>query len=165
MRRPIAAPIPRVPPVTNATLPPSSPVPAQSARACGSMVVDIRLCLLSAWSVVRALGQPCPELGPDLVLGLGARHEADVAARARQVRDVLAGDEVQQRDRRLTRGDVVGAGGHDKQVLLDAPQVDALPAQLDAAADEPVLLVHPRRPLPPRLARERRDGWLPPAPP
>src|ERR1700730_4534493 len=114
--------MPRVPPVTKAT------------RPCkrGRLTVDsVRLLMTDMssllTSVARAPAQPVGELGPDLMLGLRARHEPDVAALAVEIRDVLARDQVEQRDRAVRWGDVIGSRGHHEQVLFDPRQVDAFP--------------------------------------
>ncbi|MDQ6807598.1 MAG: hypothetical protein M3065_22195 [Actinomycetota bacterium] len=52
-----------------------------------------------------------------------------MTARPVKVRYVLAGDEVEERQCVRPRRDVVGPGGDDEQILLDASQVHALAAQ------------------------------------
>src|SRR3954462_11968988 len=159
--RQIAAPMPRVPPVTRATRP-SSLLPARSTFWL-SCVVALPFSPLSpraAWgcccSAIRALAEPLGEVGPDLLARPRAGHQADVAAGPVEVRDTLAADHVEERQRALARRDVVGAGGDDEHVLVDLAQVDALAADPHALAHEAVLLVHERDPLPVRLVRERR---------
>src|SRR4051812_1927876 len=159
--RQIAAPMPRVPPVTRATRP-SSLLPARSTFWL-SCVVAIPFSPLSpraAWgcccSAIRALAEPLGEVGPDLLARPRAGHETDVAAGPVEVRDVLAADHVEQRERALARRDVVRARGDDEHVLVDLAQVDPFAADPHALAHEAVLLVHERDPLPVRLARERR---------
>src|SRR3954470_23787425 len=155
--RQIAAPMPRVPPVTRATRP-SSLLPARSTFWL-SCVVAIRSVLSlrvlrgvrCCCSAIRALAEPLGEVGPDLLARPRAGHEADVAAGPVEVRDVLAADHVEQRERALARRDVVRAGGDDEHVLVDLAQVDALAADPHALAHEAVLLVHERDPLPVRL--------------
>src|SRR4051794_981222 len=152
-RRLIAAPIPRVPPVTRATRPDSRP-----GRVAGAGLVSVTLMRNPPPSVslVRALRQPLGDLRPDLVARLRARHQADVTARPVQVRHVLGADEVEHGQRAGPRCDVIRAGRHHQQVLVDPPQVDAAAAQAQRAPDQPVLLVHPGDPLPVRASRERR---------
>src|SRR4051794_25315006 len=166
--RQIAAPMPRVPPVTRATRP-SSLLPARSTFWLSCVVairslLSLRVLRGCCCSAIRALAEPLGEVGPDLLARPRAGHQADVAAGAVEVRDVLAADHVEQRERALARRDVVRAGGHDEHVLVDLAQVDALAADPHALAHEAVLLVHERGPLPVRLGRERRGGG-PPRPP
>src|SRR3954449_10831848 len=136
--RQIAAPMPRVPPVTSATRPSSlSPTRATFWLSCVvAICLSLRLSL-----AVRALAEPLGEIGPDLLARPRAGHEADVPAGPVEVRDVLAAHHVEQRQRALARGDVVGPGGHDEHVLVDLAQVDALAAQAQALAHKAVLLV------------------------
>src|SRR3954464_220621 len=158
--RQIAAPMPRVPPVTGATRPSSlSPTRAAFWLSC---VVAMSSLSLSLPLAVRALAEPLGEVGPDLLARPRAGHEADVPAGPVEVRHVLAADHVEQRQRALARGDVVRAGGDHEQVLVDLAQVDALAADPQALPDEAVLLVHVGDPLPVRLARERRVVRHPP---
>src|SRR3954469_25834811 len=112
--KPIAAPMPRVPPVTNATR--SLSLSPDGACVCSRFSVT-DMCF-SPSSAVRALAEPVGEFGPDLLLRLGFRHEPDVATGAVEVRDVAARHEVEQRQRARRGRDVVGAGGHDQQVLV-----------------------------------------------
>src|SRR3954463_13536479 len=127
--RQIAAPMPRVPPVTRATRP-SSLLPARSTFWL-SCVVAIPFSPLSppaAWGccspATRALAEPLGEVGPDLLARPRAGHQADVAAGPVEVRDILAADHVEQRERALARRDVVRARGDDEHVLIDLAQVD-----------------------------------------
>src|SRR3954451_19625692 len=139
----IAAPMPRVPPVTSATRPERRP-----GRVAGAGLVSVTLMrILRPLSLVRALREPLGDLRPDLLARLRARHEADVAAGPVEVRHVLGGHEIQQRHGARPRSDVVRPGRDDEQVLVDPPQVDEPAAQPQRAAHEPVLLVHPRDPL------------------
>src|SRR3954466_9612218 len=158
--RQIAAPMPRVPPVTSATRP-SSLSPTRAAFWLSCVVAMSSLSLFSSLAV-RALAEIIGEVRPDFLARPRAGHEADVATRPVEVRDVLAADHVEQRQRPLARGDVVGAGGDDEQVLVDLAQVDALAADPQALAHQAVLLVHEGDPLPVRLARERRVVGDPP---
>src|SRR3954465_14090434 len=153
--RQIAAPTPRVPPVTSATLP-SSLLPARVTFCVLSCVVAIALSFSGSCLAVRALAEPLGEVGPDFLAPPGAGHQPDVSARPVEVRDVLAADHVEQRERALARRDVVRAGGDHEDVLVDLAQVDALAADPHALAHQAVLLVHERDPLPVRLPRERR---------
>src|SRR3954470_5614688 len=139
--RQIAAPMPRVPPVTSATRP-SSLSPTRATLPV-SWVVAMSLSSLPLSSAVRALAEPFGEVGPNLLARPGAGHEADVPAGPVEVRDVLAAEHVEQRQRPLARSDVVGPGRHDQDVLVDAGEVDAPAVEPHAAADEAVLLVHP----------------------
>src|SRR4051794_21838541 len=157
--RQIAAPMPRVPPVTSAVRP-SSLSPTRATFCCSCVVAMAGLPSLSL--AVRTLVEPLGEVGPDLLARPRAGHQADVPAGAVEVRDVFAADHVEQRERSLARGDVVGAGGHDEYVLVDLAQVDALAADPQALAHQAVLLVHEGDPLPVRLARERRGVGPPP---
>src|SRR5919202_4172477 len=162
--RQIAAPMPRVPPVTRATRP-SSLLPTRSTFWLSCVVAIVSLLsqvLPGCCLAVRALAEPLGEVGPDLLARARAGHEADVAAGPVEVGHVLAADHVQQRQGPLARGDVVGAGGDDEHVLVDVAQVDPLAADAQALAHQAVLLVHERDPLPVRLARERRDFGHPP---
>src|SRR3954447_1812814 len=158
--RQIAAPMPRVPPVTSATRP-SSLSPTRAAFWLSCVVAMSSLSLFSSLAV-RALAEPLGEVRPDLLARPRAGHEADVATRPVEVRDVLAADHVEQRQRPLARGDVVRAGGHHEQVLVHLAQVDALAAKPQALAHQAVLLVHEGDPVPVRLARERRVVGHPP---
>src|ERR1700730_8180603 len=124
----IAAPIPRVPPVTNATR------PCKRGRLTFDSVglvatTDILSPNSVANSMARATGQPVRELGPDLMFGLRTGHQTDVSAWALQVGDVLARDQIKQWDGAGRWGDVVRVGCHHEQVLLDPPQVHPLAAQ------------------------------------
>src|SRR4051812_1401524 len=157
--RQIAAPMPRVPPVTSAVRP-SSLSPTRATFCCSSVVAMAGLPSLSL--AVRTLVEPLGEVGPDLLARPRAGHEADVPAGAVEVRDVLAADHVEQRQRALARGDVVGAGGHDEHVLVDLAKVDALAADPHALAHQAVLLVHEGDPVPVRLPREWRVVGHPP---
>src|SRR3954452_25529457 len=143
--RQIAAPMPRVPPVTSAVRPSSlSPTRATFRLSC---VVAMSLSLPLSSLAVRALAEPLGEIGPDLLAPPRAGHEADVPAGPVEVRDVFAADHVEQRQRALARGDVVRAGGDHEHVLVHLPQVDALAADAQALADQAVLLVHERDPV------------------
>src|SRR4051812_42183362 len=166
--RQIAAPMPRVPPVTRATRP-SSLLPARSVFWLSCVVamrsvLSLRVLRGSCCSAIRALAEPLGEVGPDLLARPRAGHEADVAAGPVEVRHVLAADHVEQRQRALAGRDVVRAGGDHEHVLVDLAQVDALAADPHALAHQAVLLVHERDPLPVRLARERRGVGPPPRP-
>src|SRR4051794_2680950 len=112
----IAAPIPRVPPVTSATRPSSErgPVPA----ACGAVSVAIA-CSSPLVLAIRARFEPVGYVRPDLLPRARAGHQADVAPRPVEVRHVLARDQVKQRAGARRRRDVVGAGGDHEQVLVD----------------------------------------------
>src|SRR3954451_15043268 len=125
--RQIAAPMPRVPPVTSATRP-SSLSPTRATLPV-SWVVVMSLSSLPLSSAVRALAEPFGEVGPDLLARPGAGHEADVPAGPVEVRDVLAADHVEQRQRALARGDVVGPGGDDQDVLVDVAEIHATAAK------------------------------------
>src|SRR3954454_25390674 len=151
--RVIAAPIPRVPPVTSATRPDRRP-----GRVAGAGLLSVTLIANPppSLSLVRALRQPLGDLRPDLPARLRARHQPDVAARPVEVRHVLRGDQVEQRQRPRAWRDVVRARRHHQQVLVDPPQVDLAAAQPHGAGHQAVLLVHPRDPLAVRAARERR---------
>src|SRR4051812_32104713 len=160
--RVIAAPIPRVPPVTSATRPDRRP-----GRVAGAGLLSVTLMANPppSLSLVRALRQPLGDLRPYLVARLRAGHQPDVTARPVEMRHVLGGDQVEQRERSRARRDVVRAGRHHQHVLVDLPQVDAAPAQAHGPAHQAVLLVHPRDPLAVRAARERRGVGPPPRPP
>src|SRR3954453_9301809 len=158
--RQIAAPIPRVPPVTSATRP-SGFSPTRAAFWLSCVVAMSSISLFSSLAV-RALAEPLGEVRPDLVARPRAGHEADVATRPVEVRDVLAADHVEQRQRPLARGDGVRAGGRHEQVLVHLAQGDALAAKPQALAHQAVLLVHEGDPVPVRLARERRGVGHPP---
>src|ERR671933_2502306 len=134
--RQIAAPMPRVPPVTRATRP-SSLLPTRSTFWLSCVVAIVSLLsqvLPGCCLAVRALAEPLGEVGPDLLARARAGHEADVAARPVEVRDVLAADHVEQRKGALARGDVVGAGGADEDVVVGVVQVEAPPAEPAALA-------------------------------
>src|SRR4051812_45331927 len=147
--RQIAAPMPRVPPVTSATRPSSlSPTRLTFWASC---VVAMPLSSLQVVLPVRALAEPLRDVGPDLVAGARAGHQADVPAGPVEVGDVLAAEHVEQRQRALPGGDVVRPGGDDQHVLVHLAQVDALAADAHALADEAVLLVHVGDPLAVRL--------------
>src|SRR5919201_217684 len=110
----IAAPMPRVPPVTSATRPSSlrGPVPA-----AGGAWVSVGALMRSpirrpCASASGALLQPLRDVRPDLLAGAGAGHQADVADLAVEVRDVLGRHNVEQRQGPRPRRDVVGACGH-----------------------------------------------------
>src|SRR3954463_14726993 len=145
MLRQIAAPMPRLPPVTSATRP-SSRMPMASCLAWVAVASAIGFLPLR-FLAPGALAEPVREVGPDLVARLRAGHQADVAAGAVEVRDVGAARPLDQRDRARARRDVVGAGGDDEQVLLDLAQVDAPPAQPHDPLRQAVLLVHRGDPL------------------
>src|SRR3954447_21495705 len=123
--RDIAAPMPRVPPVTSATRPSSLRGPVPAARGAVSVLAISVLLPRCVQLPVRARLQPLRDIGPDLVPRPGAGHQADVPAGAVEVGDVLAADQVEQRARAGRRRDVVGTRGDDEQALLDVPQVDA----------------------------------------
>src|SRR3954447_6458989 len=112
----IAAPMPRVPPVTSATRPSSlrGPVPA-----AGGACVWVALMCVSPPLAIGALVEPLRDVRPDLVARLRPRHQADVPAGAGGVRDVLARQEVEQGQRARARGDVVAPRRDDQQVLVD----------------------------------------------
>src|SRR4029078_11098083 len=84
--RQIAAPMPRVPPVTSAT-PPSSLSPARltfwASWVVAMPVSPSSRCVALA---LRALPEPLGDVRPDLLAGARSGHEADVAARAGGVR-------------------------------------------------------------------------------
>src|SRR6185295_234083 len=118
--RQIAAPMPRVPPVTSATRPSSlSPTRAAFWLSC-----VVAMSLSPSYPLaVRALAEPLGEVGPDLLARPRAGHEADVPAGPVEVRHVLAADHVEQRQRALARGDVIGPGGDDQDVLVDVAEI------------------------------------------
>src|SRR3954451_13647048 len=100
--RQIAAPMPRVPPVTSATRPSSlSPTRAAFWLSCVVAMSSLPSSLSGCSLAVRALAEPLGEVGPDLLARPRAGHEADVAAGPVEVRDVLAADHVEQRKRAL----------------------------------------------------------------
>src|SRR3954464_12202280 len=102
--RQIAAPMPRVPPVTSATRP-SSLSPTRATLPV-SWVVVMSLSSLPLPSAVRALAEPFGEVGPDLLARPGAGHEADVPAGPVEVRHVLAAAARHARQREIGRAHV-----------------------------------------------------------
>src|SRR6185295_458970 len=142
--RQIAAPMPRVPPVTRAVRPASlSPTRVTFGLSWVVAMFSLPFLSLSLFSLaVRALAEPFGEVGPDLLARPRAGHEADVPAGPVEVGDVLAADHVEQRERPLAWRDVVGAGGDDQDVLVDVAEIHPLAANAHPIADEPVLLVH-----------------------
>src|SRR5919112_6300635 len=133
--RQMAAPMPRVPPVTRATRP-SSLSPTRltfwASWVVAMPVSPLSRCVALA---VRALAEPLGDVRPDLLAGARAGHEADVPAGPVEVGDVLAAHHVEQRQGALARRDVVGARGDDEHVLVHLAQVHAPPAEAHALAD------------------------------
>src|SRR5436190_11506938 len=140
----IAAPIPRVPPVTSATRPlsfspPGTWVPSRVFSAVAIASTSPR--------GFRPLLQPLIDVRPDLLACLRAGHQPDVPAGPVQRGDVVAADQPKQRLRALRRRDVVGTGGDDQHTLINAREIDPLTAEPHPPTDEPVLLVHPGDPV------------------
>ena len=73
------------------------------------------------------------------------------------MRDVPARDQIEQREGAVWWSDVVSAGGHHEQVLLDPRQVDAFVAQPQATCDASLfsLYIHV---IHSRYAREGNGG-------
>jgi hypothetical protein len=74
------------------------------------------------------------------LLGFRSNDQPDLTSGPGEVSDVLPRDEIAARNGAFPRCDVIGAGGNDRQVPLDGPQIDPLPTQPQSAIDETVLL-------------------------
>jgi len=88
-------------------------------RGWGVTVVLALIDVSSSCSRSERSASQSPSSGQMSLAAAEPAIRTDVASRAVEVGDVLAGDEVEDRHRPRARRDVVGGGGHDQQVLID----------------------------------------------
>src|ERR1039458_1167909 len=112
--------MPRLPPVTSAT----RPVSSRGRWLCsiGPVLVCIAFMALSC-STCRTLCEPLDDVWPDAVAGVRADHQPDVPARAIEMGDVRAADQVEDHDGALAWRDAVGRGRDDQQVRSEEGRV------------------------------------------